>query len=639
MLNARPTMATIMKETVLAIFILLCFKVYSQNNLYFPVEISKAYKNNTRAIDGKPGKNYWQNSSAYKISVAIEPKTWKIKGNGEITYTNNSPDSLRSIIIKTYPNHYKKGMPRANPVPPETLTDGMKITDLSIDRALVSMNNNPNVTNYSTYIEVRLSNPVLPHSSVIINLKWTTEMPLIYVNRIGAYNDNSAFIGYWYPQIARYDDIDGWDKNEYMGTQEFNNDFASFDVHVKVPGGYHVWATGDLQNPVEVMDPEQLKRYNEAKISKEALTIIPGNNSPANIDGEESWHFKALNVKDFAFGVSNSFKWISNSVSINDKNVMSSIVYDLKDNSTAEKLLEVQKEGLLYLSDILPGISYPYNSFTTFIGVTEFDGMEFPMIANNGIGKKEVDNALVTFHELAHTCFPFYVGVNEVKYSWMEEGWATFFSIKFIQSIYKNENDKNAELKRNLDAYHQSAGAIWDVPLITPSYLLTYKASHSQVSYRKSAFMYFTLENMLGKKTFEKCLKTYINTWAGKHPTPYDFMLTFNTVSGQNLNWFWNAWIFKPGYGDLGIADVDIKNAKIIIKNAGGLPLPINLKLTYKNKNELYIEKTAEVWNQNNNSFAITIDDIKNLESATLLADMYPNSDISNDMFQIKTEY
>lgn len=597
-----------------------------------PIEFQNAYKNKTRAFNGNPGENYWLNSSSYTISAEIEPETWKIKGSEKIIYTNNSPDSLTSIIIRKYPNHYKKGVARANQVPVETLTNGMIINDLIIDNISVSMDNNPNVKIHSTYFEVKLSKPILPKSAVVINLNWTTEIPLKYVNRIGAYDSNSAFIGYWYPQIARYDDIDGWDRIEYLGTQEFNNDFASFDVKIKVPSDYNVWATGDLQNPSEVLTKEELKRYNKAKTSSQVITISSGTDSPSKKDGEEIWHYKAQNVKDFAFGMSNTFKWISNSVTINGKQVMSNVVYDIKENTKAERLLEVQEKGLLYASNASPGVSYPYNRFTTFIGVTEFDGMEFPMLANNGMGYRDVDNTDVTFHELAHNYFPFYVGINEVKYSWMEEGWAVYFTIKFLQSYYKGKEEENAALNRNLKSYNKFAGKVWDVPLITPSYLLAYRPAHVQLAYRKPALMYFTLENLLGKETFEKCLKTYINQWAGKHPTPYDFMFTFSAVSGQDLNWFWNAWIFNPGYGDLGITNVDLNKSKVIVSNIGGLPLPIKLLLTYKNGRKQYIERTANVWNQGHESVLLDVDDIKNLTSVKLITNIYPDSDMNNNL-------
>ncbi len=625
-----------MKLKLPIILVMLSLNIYGQTDLYMPTEFKKAYENKTRAYIGSPGENYWQNSSSYTIAAEIEPGSWKIKGTESIVYTNNSPDSLSVIVIKTYPNHYKKGAARASQVPLETLTDGMILTDFTIDKVPVSLKDGPNVRNYGTYTMVRLSKPIASGTSITLDLKWTTEIPSIYVNRIGAYDPNSAFVGYWYPQIGRYDDIDGWDRMEYLASQEFNNDFADFNVKIKVPGGYNVWATGTLQNPDKVLTAEELQRYTKAKTSHSAVTIVPGTTSPIKSEGEETWHYTASNVKDFAFGMSNTFKWISNAVTINGKEVLSNVVYDVNKNDTAERLLEVQEKSLVFLSTVAPGIPYPYPSFTTFIGVTEFDGMEFPMLANNGMGDKESEDTDVTFHELAHTYFPFFVGINEVKYSWMEEGWATFFTIKFIQSYYKGGEDENAELSRNLNSYNRSAGSMWDVPLITPSFLLTFRPSHSHLSYRKPAFMHFTLENMLGEATFQKCLKTYINRWAGKHPTPYDFMFTFNEISNQNLDWFWNAWVFQPGYGDLELTGLDKNTSKVNITNIGGLPLPIILKLTYIDGTEQLIEKTAEVWSQGNKSVAIAIENSKNLKSLQLITTHYPDADNTNNSLEVK---
>lgn len=625
-----------MKLKLPIILLLLTLNLYGQTNLYMATEFKKAYENKTRAYDGSPGENYWQNSSAYTISAAIEPGTWKIKGSESIVYTNNSPDSLRTIIIKTYPNHYKKGSARAEQVPLETLTDGMILTDFTINKVPVSLKDNPNIRNYSTYTMVRLATPIPSGSSITLDVNWTTEMPSTYVNRIGAYDQNSAFVGYWYPQIGRYDDIDGWDRMEYLASQEFNTDFADFNVKIKVLSGYNVWATGTLQNPDKVLTAEELQRYTKAKTSRSAITIVSGTTSPIKSEGEETWHYTASNVKDFAFGVSNTFKWISNTVTINGKEVLSNVVYDLNKNATAERLLEVQEKSLVYLSTISPGIPYPYPAFTTFIGVAEFDGMEFPMLANNGMGDKEYEDTDVTCHELAHTYFPFFVGINEVKYSWMEEGWATFFTIKFIQSYYKGREAENSELDRNLNSYNGSAGAMWDVPLITPSYLLTLRASHAQLSYRKPAFMYFTLENMLGEATFQKCLKTYINRWAGKHPTPYDFMFTFNEISNQNLDWFWNAWVFQPGYGDLELTGLDKNTSKVNIKNVGGLPVPIILKLTYKDGTEQLIERTAAIWSNGDKEVAIAIENSENLKSLQLITTHYPDVDKTNNSLEVE---
>ncbi|MCB0646070.1 MAG: M1 family metallopeptidase [Saprospiraceae bacterium] len=618
--------------------ILLSINLYAQSSLYMPKEFKKAYENKTRSYDGNPGEKYWQNNTSYTIEAEVEPGSWKLKGSEKMVYKNHSPDSLTELVIRTYANHYKKGAARAVQLPIETLTDGMILTDFTIDQVPVSLKTGNNVRNYSTYTVVRLNEPVPPGSSVTLEVKWTTEMPSVYVNRIGAYDNNSAFFGYWYPQIGRYDDIDGWDRMEYLASQEFNNDFADFDVKITVPGGFNVWATGTLQNPEKVLTVTEMRQYLKAKTSGEAVTIIPGNASPVKSKGKETWHYIASNVKDFGFGMSNTFKWIGNTVSIDGKEIFSNVVFDMAEGNAGDMLLEAQEKSLVYTSTTAPGIPYPYPAFTTFVGVNEFDGMEFPMIANNGMSDKAYENAAVTFHELAHTYFPFLVGINEVKYSWMEEGWANYFTIKFIQSYFKGSPSENAELNRSLDSYNRLAGSMWDLPLITPSFLLTYGQAHGLLSYRKSSFMYFTLENILGEATFQKCLQSYIHRWSGKHPTPYDFMFTFDEISQQNLEWFWNAWIFQPGYADLELSDFDKKTSKVNIKNIGGLPVPVILKLSYKNGTELLIENSAAIWSDGKTSVALDIANSENLKSVRLVTSHFPDADLGNNLLELERQ-
>ena len=628
-----------MKKTILLFIGLInvfSSTLFAQNELYMPIEYQKAYKLNTRSVDGAPGNKYWQNFSSYFITAEIEPGTWKIKGNQKITYNNDSPDSLHTIIIKCYPNHYKKGAPRAVQIPVENITDGMKITDLTIDTISINLVGNPDVKSLGTYYEIQLSKPIPPNNSIVLTMNWTTEMPSTYVNRIGAYDKSSAFIGYWYPQIASYNDIDGWDKMEYLGSQETNNDYADFNVIIKTPAGYNVWATGALQNPDEVFSKVALERFNKAKSSSKNITVFDGEDANTTSDNvQKNWKFKAENVTDFALGVSDNFLWMGNSMMVNGKPISTNLVFDKLNLKTAEQLLQVQNEAIDYLSNVYPKVDYPFRQFTTFLGVPEFDGMEFPMMANNGVSKDEVENTAVTFHELAHTYFPFLIGINEVKYSWMEEGWTAFFTIRFLQHYYRNKPEKDAELKKTLKFYNNSAGKAWDLPLITPSYLLTYRPAHGQLSYMKSACMYLTLEHLLGVETFKKCLKIYIERWRGKHPTPYDFMYTFNNASNSNLNWFWKKWIFENAYGDLGIAKVE--KSKVYIQNVGGLPLPVFLKLNYENGREMFIEKNATIWNEVNDKLvSIDILDADKLTRIELIDNYFPDADKKNNFREIK---
>ncbi|WP_203257140.1 M1 family metallopeptidase [Hyunsoonleella ulvae] len=638
------------------ILVILCafFELQGQNELYMPVEFQKAYNNETRAYNGTPGKNYWQNQCTYSIDVEVIPGTWNVIGSQIVTYKNNSPDSLYKVYIKMHPNHYKRGALRANEIPVENLTNGMQISGLTVNGIEVQLKqkhkstnlapenidtaktiNGITVTERSSYIRLNLKKPLAPHSKAIFTMTWETSMPLVYVNRMGAYDGKSAFVGYWYPQIAVYDDIDGWDSSEYTGAQEYYLDYSNYEVNIKVPSDYKVSATGNLLNPKEVFTADEFKSYQIVKATPNPVTIIKGNisNKEGSQEQKTVWKYKATNVRDFAFGLSNNFKWVAQNVVIDDNSIVSNLIYDIKDEKYAEGILEVQNKSLNFLVNDYPGIPFPYDTFTTYMGVPEFDGMEFPMLANNGLSKNPKSNDYMTFHEASHTYLPHYVGVNEIKYSWMEEGWATFFTIKFIQKLYKDTADENRQLTRTMGSYIVNAGKQWESPLIAPTNHLTIRKGHFQLSYRKPAFMLLALESLLGEQQFKTCLKEYINRWKGKHPTPYDFMFTFNDISEKNLNWFWKKWVFEYGYADLELKRVD--KSGVTIQNIGGLPVPVTLKLVYANGKTLGIEKTPEIWQSNPN---LTLVDVKTEEliSIELVSDSFPDTDIKNNVLIMK---
>lgn len=639
-----------MKVNFTLFFILLSCMLQSQQTLFMPLEFQKAYKDGTRSFNGAPGENYWQNHCKYSIDVEVIPGSWIIKGSQTIEYTNNSPDSLYNIYIKMHPNHYKKGAMRANEIPVENLTDGMQISNLTVndewvvlDNRLKSTNLAPEnvdtsrfsseitVTERSSYIRLNLKKALPPYSKSIIKMDWETSMPLIYVNRMGAYDSKSAFVGYWYPQIAVYDDIDGWDDSEYTGAQEYYLDYSDYNVNIKVPANYKIAATGNLLNAEEVFSKSELERYKSVVSSNRPIIITDAtlNTDEENEKKRTTWKFKATNVRDFAFGLSDNFKWIAQKVEVNGKQIISNLVYDSKDEALAEGVLAVQNKSLNFLVNDYPGTPFPYDTFTTYMGVPEFDGMEFPMMANNGLSKNSKSNDYMTFHETSHSYFPHYVGVNEIKYSWMEEGWATFFTIKFIQHLYKDTKYENRQLSRTMGGYLANAGKQWESPLFAPTNHLTIRKGHFQLSYRKPAFMLLALENLLGEQVFKACLKTYINRWKGKHPTPHDFMFTFNDVSKQDLNWFWKKWVFEYGYAEVALKE--IKDNSIILENSGGLPVPVKLKLTYADKSIVFIEKTAHIWRDGNKFVGIRDFKFTNLKSVELMSQEFPNLNHSNN--------
>ncbi len=219
---------------------------------YIPVEMKKAVKMGSRTLDGIPGKNYWQNHSDYFIDATLNTETRILSGHEKIVYYNESPDTLKRIVFRLYQNYYKKGTARAWIIDTTDVTMGVKYKNVSVRLSNSDENVFDKSSETATNMIVYLISPLLPHSSAQIEMDWQFRIPAISKNRMGYYGDNNFFIAYWYPQVAVYDDFDGWDRVEFYGTTEFYNDFNNYDVKITVPPKFKVWATGELKNTEEI---------------------------------------------------------------------------------------------------------------------------------------------------------------------------------------------------------------------------------------------------------------------------------------------------------------------------------------------------------------------------------------------------
>jgi len=570
--------------------------IYGQDKFYIPLNIKKAYEQGTRSYDGKPGTNYWQNSSNYKIKVKVEPSSKLVSGSEEIEYFNNSPDTLKELVIHLYQNIYKRGAERDFNIPSEGLTDGMVIKKFVYNNVEINMDTNKKVQIDATNLIYKLENPITPGSKSNIKLDWSFNLST-YQLRMGIYDSTSFFIAYWYPQISVYDDIDGWDKFVYSGAQEFYNDFSNYDVEITVPNTFAVWATGVLQNPEDVMNNKYLERYKKAHQSDKVVNIIAFEDlqkgGKFKDDNEfNSWKYKAENVTDFSFGMSDHYLWDAASVEVNknsNERVYIAAVYK-KESLNFYHVAEIGKRSIQYFSSVLPGVPYPYPSMTVFNG---WGGMEFPMMINEGSFPTMAGTVGTTSHEIAHQYFPFYMGTNEKKYAWMDEGLAVMMPFDFQEQ----QVEANFPRERNAKQYKNLAGKELDMPSMIPSVLLK-GTSYRMASYNKPGLGFDFLRDAIGKDLFDKAFREFINRWNGKHPTPFDFFFTFNEITGNDLNWFWLPWFFEKGYPDLAIKDVKMEDNKIriVIEKVGNIPIPIKITLVHEDNSEVSIYKTAAVW-------------------------------------------
>jgi len=568
---------------------------FAQNKLYMPVNFQQAYAKGTRSFDGKPGKNYWQNHSDYQIKASIDVETKTLTGNENIIYRNNSPDTLDKIVFRMYQNMNKLGNVHDFPMDDSEDLDGIDLTSLSIDGKKINLEDTSKVFDSGTNLTIRKIT-ILPGAETRISAEWNFVIPSVNTIRMGAYDSTTFFIGYWYPQVAVYDDIDGWDNIEYTGLVEFYNDFSNFDVSITVPNNMCVWATGMLLNADDIFQPKILSKYRKALSSNSVINVISNRDyeteSPLFNDNEDEnqWHYTASNITDFAFAASDYYLWDARSVQSGDRKVFVSAAYDpgtkefYETCSIASDVIESQTTDL-------PGVHFPFPSMTVF-NSTE-DGMEYPMMVNENAGSNRSDLINTTAHEISHSYFPFYMGTNERKYAWMDEGWAELLG-DYIQYRIDTSTDSRAV---DVASFEKDAGLDFQVPPMILSYNEKEKA-YSNSAYFRPATAYNTLREMLGEDSFKKALHEFVKRWNGKHPTPYDFFFSINDALRENLNWFWNPWFFESAYPDLSLDSVNIYDdtARILVSKRGDIPTTVELKLTFDDGSSKTITKNCSVW-------------------------------------------
>ena len=582
-------------------FFIAAFTFYgisaSAQQLFTTTNVQNAYKNETRTLSGKPGKNYWQNRANYNISVSFDPATQLLEGKETISYENNSPDTLKQIIIRLYPDLYKKGVERLSHIAEKDLGDGVQIESFRIGgENITDFNNHEKEFEESTLLNILPAQQVLPHSKTNFEISWHYKVNTGSHVRTGMVDSTSYFIAYFFPRISVYDDIDGWDTWSYNGIQEFYNDFGNFNVQITVPKNYVVWATGDRQNAEDNFSKNVLNKMKTASVSTQIIHVIDSTDytkkDVLKNDATGIWKFSANNVTDFAFALSDHYLWDASSVlvdSVTGRRTLAEAAYN-KIHLDYFDVANQAHQTVFYTSHFYPKYPFPFSHITVFDGT---DQMEYPMMVNDNPTETHKDAVQLTTHEIFHSYFPFFMGTNETQYAWMDEGWATIGESVISPKMGEPEDEGIFSKVR----YEKISGTDECIPLITNTKLYS-GAAYLANSYGKGGLCYYVLQNLLGDKLYFKALHHYMDDWHGRHPTPYDFFYSINNGSGKNLNWFWQKWFFGWEYPDLAIKKVEknVNNTKIVIENKGGLPLPVYLNIFTKDGKKSIVKYTAEVW-------------------------------------------
>jgi hypothetical protein len=494
---------------------------------------------------------------------------------------------------------------------------------------------------------IKLEKPLPPKASVRIQMRWNYDLTRDNEWKEGATDETSFYLAYFFPRITNYSDYSGWDVAPFTTGREFNNDFADFNVEIDAPKDFLVWATGELQNPGAVLQPKIAAALKSSLTSDKVTTLAESadvQSGKVTLQSDRlSWIWKASNVPDFALGISNHYRWDAASVVVDPATGRRTAVQSAyADRATDFKpMVEMAREALKFASTKYPGVPYPYPKTTIFLGTAD---EEYPMMVNDSsnvdsaLAKQFPENAFTGFvatHEILHSWFPFYMGINEKRFPFMDEGWTTAFE------YLRNREVIGPQLADGLFKYMRVDTVGWalplsgnDLPIITPhDSMYGQSPVFAFNQYGKAALGYLALKDLMGDAAFKKGLHTFMERWHGKRPLPWDMFNSFNDAGVGNYNWFFNNWFFGYNYMDIGLGDVRSEGGahKIRVKNKGGMALPFDLVVAYTDDTSERIHQTPAVWKNNPLETLVILQSSKTLRSVTIDGGIFKDFGPTND--------
>lgn len=642
--------------SVTAVLVFL-FPGFSQSpSKYNPAESFAPgfYKNNgnsIRSANGAPGPAYWQNRADYNLQATIDTVKQQLTGYAIIRYTNNSPDTLRSLWLQLDQNIYKKGA-RSNFLfdqQPQAFTTGFEIDEVRTGQAAATTPAKYIVTD--TRMQIRLVKPLAAKTGITIHIKYHYTIPGAFGGRtdyVKTKNGTIYEIAQWYPRMCVYDDLQGWNTLPFLGSGEFYCEYGNFDYSVTVPWNMIVAGAGELQNPNEVLTRQQIQRLAAARNSdktimvRTAAEVTDAQSRPVQ-KGNLTWRFKMNNTRDVAFGASAAFMWDAARVNLpNGKKCMAMSVYPVESDGPDawSRSTEYLKASIEHFSQ--KWFVYPYPTAINEAGIAA--GMEYPGILFDGMNDKNKELYWVTAHEIGHNWFPMIVGSNERSSAWMDEGFNTFLGIYASDAFNKGEYAP----KRDSE-YAPGGGNPADeiVPWLSdpkaPSMMMAADAIpetyRHPISYFKPAFgLYLLREYILGHDRFDYAFRRYIQNWAYKHPSPDDFFRTMDNESGEDLSWFWRGWFHNNWSLDQAVQQVSITDDKamITIANLDKLVMPAVVQLTFNNGSTQRIQLPVETWLQHV-SYTFSVPVTAAVTAVTLDPDQQlPDANRQNNVWKVK---
>ncbi len=534
--------------------------------------IRRAFAAGTRDSTGRPGAKYWQLAVNYQINARLDVPTATITGHEILTFTNNSDQALRTLQLRLDQNLFSANVPRATTVP--EITEGMKITRLVINGSSVDLTG-PFLKAQLELTSARVvpPAPIAAKATGTIEVEWSFRVPLAEGGRglrMGRWGDSLYQVAQWYPRLAVYDDLRGWDSDPYLGSSEFYNNFGRFDVSLDLPAGWAAGASGVLQNPEQVLTPtvrERLSHVLESDSQRNILSDSERGPGVATAAGDRLvWHFVADSVADFAWGTSNRYVWDATRANIPGKGFVPVHVMYLSGHSTEYLQAGARtRHALEFYSKLW--MPYAFPTMTVIDGPD--NGMEYPALIMSGLGAAD--------HEVGHEWWPMMVGVNETWYGWMDEGFNQYMNI--FSDADRSGRPGTADGKGQSYGYMSGSEAegtlMWDANYGGPNY--------SFQAYSKAPMMLSMLGGIVGDSAVQRAMSEYAKAWRFKHPSPWDYAFFLDNALHKDLGWFWYYWLFTTESVEGSIQDVATAGAvtTVTVRQDGQMPSPVVLKVDF----------------------------------------------------------
>ena len=548
--------------------------------------------NTYRTAAGYPGHEYWQQEADYDMELTLDDENQRLYGEETITFHNNSPDQLnylwmqldqnvRALDSDTYKVQSTGNLSAQRGNEKMVIGESISMRDLQnfyrdfdggfkIEYVKDSYNRDiPYVIN-RTMMRIDVPKPIKPGESYRFKIKWWYNInDHIKDGGRSGYeyfeeDDNYIYtISQFFPRMCMYNDVYGWQNKQFLGRGEFTLIFGDYDVKITVPEDFVLGATGVLQNPMQVLTKEQMSRLDEAETASEPIEIVTADealeNEQEKSDATKTWHFKAENVRDYAFATSRKYIWDAMGVKIGDRTVMAMSYYP---NEANPLWGQYSTKSVAHTLEYYSSYTFDYPYPVAISAHIDRMGMEYPMLSFNGY-RPEEDGTYsewtkrgligVIIHEVGHNWFPMIVNSDERQWTWMDEGLNSFMdelagrawdrelfhptrSIQYIVNYMKGDKSNIMPIMTNSESIYQFGPNAYGKPALALNILR---------------------DTIMGRELFDFAFKEYSRTWMFKHPTPTDFFRIMENASGTDLDWFWRGWFFSNDHVDISIESVD----------------------------------------------------------------------------------